>query len=82
MTRKAPPKFLSNNKLYNRLNAIYVHKIVKKKYQPYYFRQGTSGDYKNHFIEKDYKNFYNDDKIYEAFHYLSIKSSFYVMFHT
>ncbi|MEE9571668.1 MAG: hypothetical protein V3W20_01315, partial [Candidatus Neomarinimicrobiota bacterium] len=47
------------NKLYKRLNAIYLHKIVKKKYQPYYFRQGTSGDYKNHFIEKDYKSFYN-----------------------
>ncbi len=58
MTRKAPPKFLSNNKLYNRLNAIYLHKIVKKKYQPYYFRKGKSGEYKNHFTEKDYDFFY------------------------
>lgn len=59
MIRKAPPRFLSNNKLYNRLEAIYLHKIAKKKYQPYFFRQGKSGDYKNHFSEKDYEFFYN-----------------------
>ncbi len=58
MTRKAPPKYLSSNKLYNRLNAIYLHRIAKKKYQPYFFRKGKSGDHKNHFNEKDYEFFF------------------------
>lgn len=62
MTRHAPPKLLSKNKIFMRLFNSYNYRFSKKKYQSYYFRQGTSGDYKKHFTDKDYDFFYGITK--------------------
>lgn len=58
MARKAPPSYITKNKLLMRLFESYNFRFSKKKYQPYYFRKGKSGDYLNHFTEDDYTFFY------------------------
>jgi hypothetical protein len=62
MTRKAPSLFLTKSNYLQKLYNSFNYRFSKKKYQPYYFRKGTSGDYVNHFCDEDYSFFYGITK--------------------